>query len=91
MQSLPIAPSGYTLHILTTAPRTHIARIVQPDGRVAGEWTTTCSTWQLKNKVTALRESLEAGLGAKATLPTYYGELALAETHAPIATTLQPF
>ena len=72
---LPIAASGYTLHVLTTAPRTHVARLVRPDGSVATTWTRVCRNWWLKRAVAQLCDSIESSLDTKATLPVYYATL----------------
>jgi hypothetical protein len=78
--ALPLAPRGYTLHIITIGrqrwfPTQHIARLIHRDGRVCTEWRTTCARWWLKQQVTALRYSLDGLLGDDEALPVYYATI----------------
>lgn len=78
--ALPLAPRGYTLHIITIGrqrwfPTQHLARLIRPDGKVCIEWRTTCARWWLTHTVTALQYSLDGLLGSDEALPVYYATI----------------
>jgi hypothetical protein len=78
--TLPLAPRGYTLHIITLGrqrwfPTQHLARLLRPNGEVCTEWRTTCARWWLKRTVIALRYSLDGLLGSDEALPVYYATI----------------
>jgi hypothetical protein len=79
LPSLPLARSGYTLHIYTMGqgglrPSTHIARLMCPDGKVSHEWTTVCYRWQLGWKIDSLRYGLDGLIEPDEDVPTYHSE-----------------
>ena len=78
--SLPLAPSGYTLHVFTVTKRgfgmpQHIARLMSAKGRVCKEWTLTASRWELKHQVASLHDSIDEMLGSRVALPVYFATM----------------
>lgn len=78
--ALPLARSGYTLHIFVMAergirPARVIARLMCPSGRVSHEWATATYRWWLPSKVASLRCSIDGLVDPDEQIPVYYAEI----------------